>query len=96
MRHLIKTDVDLNSRDDTYGRSALSWAAGNGFDDVVKLLIKGAGVGLRRLKLPFRKGAEVNSVDKYGRSPLSYAIWNGNVAVVKVLIIGRGQGELGG
>ena len=34
-------DIDLNSKDGTYGRSALSWAAGNGFDVVVKLLIKG-------------------------------------------------------
>jgi ankyrin repeat domain-containing protein 50 len=83
---LLKTDVDLDSQDDTHGRSALSWAAGNGFDVVVKLLIRGAGIRLKRLKLPFRKGAEVNSVDKYGRTPLSYAIWNGNVAVVKLLI----------
>jgi ankyrin repeat protein len=93
VRQLLATDVDLNSRDDTYGRSALSWAAGNGFDDVVKLLIKGFS-SLKRLELLFRKGAQVNSVDKYGRTPLSYAVWNGNVAVVKRLIRAGARADL--
>jgi ankyrin repeat domain-containing protein 50 len=37
---LLEIDgVDLNSTDDTYGRSALSWAAENGHEAVVKLLL---------------------------------------------------------
>ncbi|RYC78527.1 hypothetical protein BFJ63_vAg18599, partial [Fusarium oxysporum f. sp. narcissi] len=34
-------DVEVDSRDGTYWRSALSWASENGFDVVVELLIKG-------------------------------------------------------
>ncbi|KAF2477159.1 ankyrin, partial [Lindgomyces ingoldianus] len=90
VKHLLKMDgIDLDSRDDTYQRSALSWAAGNGFDTVVKLLIKRAYTGLNFnlfLNLLLGKGAEVDSVDTYGRTPLSYAVWNGNIAAVKLLI----------
>ncbi|RTE81415.1 hypothetical protein BHE90_004067 [Fusarium euwallaceae] len=60
--------------------------ARNGYDVVVKLLIKGnAGISLKGYKLSFRKGAKVDSVDRYGRTPLSYAVWNGNVAAVRLL-----------
>jgi ankyrin repeat domain-containing protein 50 len=76
--------VDLNSCDDTYGLSTLSWAAGNGFSDIIKLLIKSPI--LNKFKRLFKKGVEINSVDKYGRTPLAYAVWSGNVAVVEQLI----------
>ena len=62
--------------DSTCGRSAISWAAGNGFDEVGKLLIKGIGGHLGGFRRLFRKGAQVDSVDKYGRTPLVYAVWN--------------------
>jgi len=82
VERLLKMDSIIPySRDDTYLRTALSWAAGNGFGDVVKLLIKGRG-----LKLLSRDTSRVNSRDRYGRTPLSYAVWNGNMAVVKLLI----------
>ncbi|KAN0079341.1 Ankyrin repeat-containing domain protein [Elaphomyces granulatus] len=84
--HLLEIDSsDLNSKDRTYGWSALSWAAGRGFDVVVKLLIDNIG-GLLNMWLPFLKGAQVDSVDRYGRTPLVYAVWNGHVAVVKRLL----------
>ena len=84
VKHLFNMNgIRLNSRDDTYRRSALSWAAGKGFDAVVKLLIND---GRRVFKLPFWKRAEIDSVDRYGRTPLSYAVWIGNVDVVEVLI----------
>ena len=87
VKSLLKTDgSDLDTQDHKYGRSALSWAAGNGFDAVVKLLVKGAAISLKRLKLSFRKRAKVDLEDRDGRTPLSYAVWNGNVAVVKLLI----------
>jgi len=38
------------------------------------------------VKLPFRKGAKVESADIYGRTALSYAAWNGHVATVKLLL----------
>src|SRR5712664_2457181 len=87
VKHLLGLDsIDINSKDGTYGRSAISWAAGNGFDVVVKLLIKGISRRLKGIKLPFRKKAKVNYVDRYGRTPLVYAVWNGHVAVVKRLL----------
>ncbi|KAN0068107.1 hypothetical protein V8E54_013677 [Elaphomyces granulatus] len=88
VQHLLKVgDIHLNSTDDTYERSALSWAAGNGFDVVVKLLTKGPRISLNGIvKLPFRKGAKVNSADRYGRTALSYAAWNGHIATVKLLL----------
>jgi ankyrin repeat domain-containing protein 50 len=77
----------LDSKDNTYGRSALSWAAGNGFDSITKILIRGPKIRLKNMvKLAFRKGAQVQLVDKYGRTPLSYAAWNGHMAVVKMLL----------
>ncbi|QKX61975.1 uncharacterized protein TRUGW13939_09131 [Talaromyces rugulosus] len=84
---LESNDIDLNLKDGTYRRSALSWAARNGFAPVVQLLIRGTGSYLKSIvKLAFRKGAQVDSVDRYRRTPLLYAAWNGNVAVVKVLL----------
>jgi ankyrin repeat protein len=87
VKHLFELNsIDLNSKDSTYERSAISWAAGNGFDVVVNLLIKGIGRRLKDIKLPFRKKAKVDSVDRYGRTPLVYAVWNGHVAVIKRLL----------
>jgi ankyrin repeat protein/GPI inositol-deacylase-like protein len=88
VKHLLKVGgIHLNSTDDTYERSALSWAAGNGFNVVVKLLTKGPRISLNGIvKLPFRKGAKVDSADRYGRTALSYAAWNGHIASVKLLI----------
>ncbi|RYO91810.1 hypothetical protein DL764_008235 [Monosporascus ibericus] len=87
VKHLLKEDGrGLNDQDATYQRSALSWAAGNGFDGVVKLLTKSTGVGLKGPKLLFGEGADVDSKSKDGRTPLSYGAWNGNAAVVKRLI----------
>ncbi|RYP60682.1 hypothetical protein DL771_010422 [Monosporascus sp. 5C6A] len=80
-------DVDVDSRDGTYQRSALSWASENGFDGVVKLLIKGPKIRLTEvIKLSFPKSAKVDERDKDGRTPLSYAAWNGHLAIVRRLV----------
>jgi ankyrin repeat protein len=87
VKHLLESDsIDLNPKDGTYGRSAISWAAGNGFDVVVKLLINGTNRRLRGIRLPFRKTAKVNSRDRYRRTPLVYAVWGDHVGVVKLLL----------
>ncbi|KAH8126381.1 ankyrin repeat-containing domain protein [Trichoderma asperelloides] len=100
VQFLLKQSIDLNSQDHTYQRSALSWAARNGFAVVAKLLVRGARFKLGTIKLPFRKGASVDLVDKYGRTPLSYAVWNGNTTMVELLIDAGAQvhlkDELGG
>ncbi|KAF1950654.1 ankyrin [Byssothecium circinans] len=95
VKHLLKMDgVDLNSRDDTYQRSALSWAAGNGFDAVVKLLVNNVSTGRRVVRLLSGKRAKIDAVDRYGRTPLSYAVWIRNVAVVELLIKAGAQADL--
>ncbi|KAN0070591.1 hypothetical protein V8E54_011460 [Elaphomyces granulatus] len=87
VKHLLEVGgIDINSQDGTYERSALSWAAGNGFDVIVRLLIRGPGISWNDIvKLLFWKGAEVDLADRYGRTALSYAAWNGHVATVKLL-----------
>jgi hypothetical protein len=55
------------------GRTLLSFAAGEGHDDIVRLLLE--------------KGAEIEVKDgKYGYTPLLWAAGNGHEAVVKLLL----------
>ncbi|KAL7782529.1 ankyrin repeat-containing domain protein [Trichoderma ceciliae] len=97
---LTMDDIDLNARDNTYKRSALSWAARNDFNAVSELLIKGFHPKLAGFKLPFRKRANVDLADVYGRTPISYAVWNRNATLVKLLLKAgarsRSKDELGG
>ncbi|UKZ56001.1 hypothetical protein TrVGV298_009825 [Trichoderma virens] len=85
-------DVEIDSVDSTYQRSALSWAAENGFDGVVKLLVEGPEIHfITRLitkftNLSFSNGANVNAKDKGGRTPLFYSAWNGHLAIVQRLV----------
>ncbi|KOC12912.1 ankyrin repeat-containing protein [Aspergillus flavus AF70] len=72
-----KTDVD--AEDDIYGRSALSWASGNGHTTVIKLLIK-------RSYRTWWKMARVDARDRHNRTPLSWAIINGQVEAVSLLL----------
>jgi hypothetical protein len=68
---LLKSGHDLNSMD-TFGRTPLSWAIGNGHEAVVRLLVE--------------KGAELESKDNEGQTPLSWAAGNGREAVVKLMV----------
>lgn len=66
----LKKHTDLESKD-ADGRTPLYWAAWNGREAVVKLLLD--------------KDADLESKDKYGQTPLSQAAKNGHEAVVKLL-----------
>ncbi|KAF3204878.1 hypothetical protein TWF679_009550 [Orbilia oligospora] len=87
-------DIDLDERDDRYKRSALSWAAGNGFDAVVTGLLRGAP-WKGRIYLPFRyRGTDIDSVDGQGRTPLVHAILNKQELVANLLIRAGAQTDL--
>lgn len=65
--------VDVNHRDDTSGRPVLSWAATEGYLEIVTYLLEVPDIN-------------VNLTDKTGRTPLSYAAANGRLDVVRLLI----------
>ncbi|KFZ23699.1 hypothetical protein V502_01827 [Pseudogymnoascus sp. VKM F-4520 (FW-2644)] len=70
VQHLLGINIPDEKDDD--GRTPLSWAAGNGHEDVVKLLLV--------------NNAEVNLKDTlYGQTPLSWA--SGHGTVVKLLLV---------
>ncbi|KAI9765965.1 MAG: hypothetical protein M1840_006972, partial [Geoglossum simile] len=73
-RLLATGKVDVNSKDDEYGQTPLSWAARGGHEAVVKLLLATGKV-------------DVDSKDnEYGQTPLSWAARGGHEAVVKLLL----------
>ena len=69
---LLYNCAELNSRDEN-GQTPLSWAAVNGHEAVVKLLLS-------------RDDVAADSQDKNGQTPLSLAAKNGHEAVVKLLL----------
>ena len=73
----VDFQINLEIKDKEYGRTPLSWAAWNGHEAVVKLLLE--------------KGADMETKDKkYSQTPLSWAAENGHGAVVK-LLLGKGS-----
>lgn len=66
--------VDVNSKD-ADGRTALSWAAGNGHEKVVQVVMKYLGNRI-----------VVDSCDSYGRTPLLWAARNGHDDVAETLL----------
>ncbi|KAI8625984.1 putative ankyrin repeat-containing protein [Xylariaceae sp. FL1651] len=88
VEHQLRLDnVDIDSTDDTYRRSALSWASENGYVSVVELLIKRPKLRLTKaVRLSIPKGAKVDAKDIGRRTPLSYAAWNGHLGVVRQLV----------
>jgi ankyrin repeat protein len=66
---LLKNGHELNAKD-SYGQTPLSWAAGNGHEATMKLLLA-------------KDDIDPDSKDtKYGRTPLSWAARNGHERVV--------------
>ena len=70
---LRSDDVNLNTAEDTLGRTPLIWAARNGCVGVVRSLLE-------------REDVDVNWKDKDGRTPLLWAAFGGHVEVVQVLL----------
>jgi hypothetical protein len=69
---IVRNHTDVDPKD-SHGRTPLSWAAENGHEAVVKLLLE--------------KGADIESKDsKDSRTPLLWAARNGHEAVVNLLL----------
>jgi ankyrin repeat protein len=68
---LLGKGAELETNDKN-GQTPLSWAAENGREAVVKLLLAKGGIDL-------------NSKDGYGQTPLLHAAGKGHEAVVKLL-----------
>ena len=75
VRLLVEKGADIDSKDSRFGRTPLSWAAGNGHEAVARLLLE--------------KGSDVNTKDKRGTTPLHLATEGGHEAVVKLLLQNR-------
>ncbi|KAJ2979195.1 hypothetical protein NQ176_g3397 [Zarea fungicola] len=86
-------DVDINAKDGTYQRSALSWASESGFDSVVELLINGPSFRFTTaITNPSAlKGAIIDIKDRDFRTPLSYAACHGHLSIVKRLVKAQGS-----
>jgi len=69
---LIKMGYDINSGD-FGGHTSLAWAAHNGHDDVVKMLLE-------------LEQVDPNKLNAKGRTPLSHAAGNGHDGVVRILV----------
>jgi hypothetical protein len=67
----IDLEAKVDSNDDLYGRTPLSWASERGHLEVVKLLVE--------------KGANMNTIDQDKFTPLHNASVRGHVEVVKLL-----------
>jgi len=66
--------VNPDAPDTSYGQTPLSWAAGNGHEGIVKLLLE-------------RKDVTPDTPDtQYGQTPLSWAAENGHEGIVKLLL----------
>ena len=76
VRLLVEKDADMEASEDAWGRTALSWASGEGHISVVRFLRD--------------RGANVTSTDKYGRSPVKWATERGHTAVVWALVYHEG------
>jgi hypothetical protein len=71
VQSLLEIGAEADARD-SHNQSPLSWAARNGHEGVVELLVQ-------------RSDVDVNSKDSEGRTPLSWATENGYGAVEKLL-----------
>ncbi|KAI1821303.1 hypothetical protein F4861DRAFT_475858 [Xylaria intraflava] len=70
---LLRKGANIEARDEEYGRTPLSWAAGSGHVMITKMLLE--------------KGANIESRDEdYGQTPLMLAAMNGHVSVVELLL----------
>ena len=71
IEYLLTIGADVNIKGER-GRSALFWAVGLGYKEIVRKLLG--------------KGADVNGADENCRTPLMFAAYNGDLEIVEELI----------
>ncbi|KAM6535971.1 hypothetical protein FALCPG4_005494 [Fusarium falciforme] len=77
IRRLLSKGRSILAKD-SYGRTALAWAAAEGHEEAVRLLLEGAktaGISM-----------DPNTRDRWGRTPISLASERCNTAVVELLL----------
>lgn len=79
VKRLLTQDVDVNAKDEFFGRTVLMYAATGGYIDVVRVLLE--------------KGADVNAQDNIGMTALMWAVYDsydtmseGHAATVRALL----------
>ena len=72
-QRLLDQGADLDTKDQYYGQTPLSWAAERGHESIVKLLLATGEV-------------DADSMDRYNQTPLSSAAENGHEGIVKLLL----------
>ena len=82
---LIQLGAELDLVDETWGRSALYWASGEGHENVAKALLDGKDEG---------HGAMVNLRNERDWTPLMRASDRGHEAVVRLLLLRGAEQEL--
>ncbi|KAK6347945.1 hypothetical protein TWF718_005765 [Orbilia javanica] len=85
-------ELGINVTDGKYERSALSWAAERGYDDIVTEILKVPR--WRAIPSVFKREAKVNARDRYMRTPLTYAVWGGHISVIKALVKAGARADL--
>ena len=83
---LVTTLIEIKYYDinegDFSGCTLLGWAAHNGHEEVVKMLLG-------------REGVKLDKPDSFGQTPLSHAAWTGHEGVVKILLGWEGVNPIG-
>lgn len=98
---LLNEGANVNTQGD-YGESPLAAAAGNGYEEIVKLLLKNHALvdakdlenatPLMRATTPdiveilLRAGADINAADRAGRTAVCHAVMRKNFSVMQALL----------
>jgi len=72
--YLLEKGIDINKKDEYYGRTALIWASFMGHKEIVKILLE-------------KENIDINQTDKgwNGRTALMWASYRGHAEIVKML-----------
>ena len=73
VRAALQSGADVNTKDEKYGFTGLSWAVGENHNSVVELLLDTSNI-------------EVNQRNTWGSCALHQAVWHKNIEGLKLLL----------